>query len=365
MSQDVRALVPAASEELPSRFIQLDEDGYFKMDDLRVADLESGQNLYANLTVDASGRARTIFGSVPVFVEAFDEPIIAVDVDRGSGLRWQIQAPYEFRQDFELATLTLDEWDRFHGRTLKGVPFVFSRAAQARFFNLLDEYEDDAIIVSGTRIPTLPWLTQNPEVDRPEFWTDLYLKNETRWELGAPSHALELLVPQLKLQKSRVLVLGAGSGNDAAWFAQRGHIVTAIDFSAEAISRAQQKYGHLPTLTFKQGDIFQLPTQMNESFDLIFEHTCYCAINPERRDELMKVWRRVLVDHGHVMGVFFTMDKSDGPPYGSTEWELRSRFESKRFRSLYWTRMRDSNPRRLGLELYVYAQKIPKFAAMI
>ena len=40
-----------------------------------------------------------------------------------------------------------------------------------------------------------------------------------------------------------VLELGCGTGNDAARLAAEGYSVTAIDLSAEAIARAQARYG--------------------------------------------------------------------------------------------------------------------------
>jgi SAM-dependent methyltransferase len=41
-----------------------------------------------------------------------------------------------------------------------------------------------------------------------------------------------------------VLELGCGTGNDAGRLAREGYQVTAIDASAEAIARAQARYGH-------------------------------------------------------------------------------------------------------------------------
>ena len=354
----------AAATVQPDKFLQIDEDGYFKMGDLRVADLDIGREMMSELTIDSAGRIRTQSGTTPVFVEAFDEPFVALDVIKQPGLIWRLRMPYGFEQSFSLESLTLDEWDRFHGRTLNGVPFVFSRSTQARFFNLLDGFEDDAIFADNKWIPTVAWLANCSKVDDAEWWTKRYEENQTQWDLNAPSHVLDTLVPKLKLHRLRVLVLGCGAGHDAAWFARRGHIVTAIDFSSEGILRARKLYGDIPNLSFKQADAFQLPPAFNGSFDLIFEHTLYCAINPSRREELMSVWRRLLVDHGHVMGVFFTFDRPSGPPYGSSEWEIRARIDRKSFKPLYWTRLRDSPPSRLGFELFVYAQKSPKFTAV-
>jgi len=323
---------------------------------MRVADAEAGRRWIASVRPDGRGSFLADIGEVTALVEAFDEPYAALDVEKGPGA-WTIHVPYGHQETFLLETLTLDEWDRFHGRTERGVPFVFSRAAQERFFNLLDGFEDDAITVDGRRIETKPWLQENPDADKESWWSDLYRNNESRWELNAPSQALPALVPRLKLQRSRILIAGAGSGNDAAWFAEQGHIVTAVDFSEEAVARARAKYGHLANLKFLQADVFNLPAEMTGAFDIVFEHTLYCAITPSKRNDLVKVWRRVLSDHGYLMGVFFAFDKPFGPPFGGSEWEIRARLE-KNFRALYWTRLHDSIERRLGQELFIFAQKL-------
>ena len=344
----------------PQHFIQIDEDGYFKMETLRVSDVDAGRDWMSKVAMDDRGRALTQINNADVLIEAFDEPYVAVDVTKVTKDLWHITMPYGHSETFPLASLTTDEWDRFHGRTTRGIPFVMSRTAQSRFFNLVDEFEDDAVIVDGERYETKPWLQENPDTRNDAWWTNVYRTEEPRWELNAPSHALAKIVPRLKLQKSRILVPGAGSGNDAAWFAEQGHLVTAVDFSEEAIARAQAKYGHLSNLKFMRADVFNLPPTLRNNFDVVFEHTLYCAITPSRRNDLTKVWRQVLTEQGHLMGVFFTMDKQFGPPYGGSEWEIRSRLQ-KGFRPLYWTRLRDSMSKRLGHELFIYAQKLPVF----
>lgn len=340
-----------------TRFIQIDEEGYFKFDDIRVSDSEVGRDWLASLRMDDRGRAWCEVDGELVLVEAFDEPYVALDIEKTPNA-WKLTLPYGHTENAPLDSLTVDEWDRFHGRTERGVPFVLSRAAQARLFNSVDEFDDESFTIEGRRFETRPWLQENPDVNQSNWWSEIYrTEEEPRWDLGAPSHALAKFVPKMKLPRMRVLVPGAGTANDAAWFAEQGHIVTAVDFSEEAIARAKAKFGHLQNLKFIRADIFELPDKMPGEFDLIFEHTCYCAITPSRRAELVRAWRRLLSEKGLLMGVFFVMDKTYGPPYGSTEWEIRARL-IKNFRPLYWTRLRDSLPKRLGHELFIYAEKL-------
>jgi SAM-dependent methyltransferase len=338
------------------RYIQIDEDGDFSSEGAKITDAEAGHRLLKSVFLDERGRAKCRVDGVEVWIEAFDEPYIARTVHKSDSGPWVIQMPYEYTEPFRFESLSLDEADRFHGRTERGIPFVLSRSAQAEFFNLVDDFDDDSITVAGKKYDIGPWLKQTPAVSDSKFWNDLYCSEKAGWELNQPHGVLPAFVPKLKLSRSRVLVLGAGSGNDAAWFAQQGHIVTAVDFSHEAIARAKQKYGHLENLRFVQADVLQLPHSMDGQFDLVVEHTCYCAIDPTQRNELVRAWRRCLSDSGRLLGIFFVFEKREGPPFGGSEWEVRERLK-KGFRPLYWFRWRQSGPARLGTELVVFAEK--------
>lgn len=340
------------------KFIQIDEEGYFHFDGTRVTDADYGVDLFRGLFMDDSARCKCRMQGMEVWVEAFDAPLVAANVER-DGDAWHLSLPYGYTESFRLETLTLDEWDRFHGYADTKIPFVFSRAAQAEFFNLVDDFDDESVTVGERRYEVPTWLNPNPDSRKADFWNEIYRSEVYGWELNGPHPALPEFFPKLKRSRSRVLVLGAGSGNDAAYFAGQGHIVTAVDFSAEAIARAQKKYGHAQELRFLQADAFALPPEMNGQFDLVFEHTFYCAVDPARRNEIVKIWRRCLVDGGNLLGVFFASDKPMGPPFGGSEWELRARLK-KEFRPLYWMRLRNSPRPRMGREALIYAEKLSK-----
>lgn len=346
----------------PQRFIQIDEDGYFKMEDLRVADIQTGAEWLRALKYDpTTSQVWTHMDDQDVLVEAFDAPLVVLNITKNSGSEnssgWIATMPYGVSENFSLDSLTLDESDRFHGRTERGIPFVFSRSAQALFFNLLDDFDDDSISSDGKTYETHPWLETTTDATR-EWWSSFYAKGEGPWDLGGPHPSLARLIGTLKLQRLRFLVLGCGRGHDAAWLARAGHIVTAMDYSEDALTEARREYGNVPDLTFVQGDAFNLPTKYDGAFDIIFEHTLYCAIDPEKRNSLVKSWLRALTENGHLFAIFFASEKRKGPPYGGSEFELRARL-SKRWRTLYWKRIQDSPLRRLGSEIFVYAQKIP------
>lgn len=331
----------------------IDEEGFPLFGELRVADPEVGRELLMNLRRNDFGVFKTELEGKSYWVENFDEPLVVQSFKEDDN---SLLFPYEFEFEFLPETLTVDEWDRFHGRTRDGIPWVFSRKAQAQFFEALDEFDDDSITYQEKTYSVPPWLGPSDEVQKSQFWSQLYQNKEGKWELDAPAPALKEMLPRMKWPRSRVLVLGCGSGNDAAYFAEKGHVVTAVDFSSEALTQAKNKYGHLENIHWIQSDIFKLPREFEQSFDVIFEHTCYCAINPAQRNQLVKKWLQCLVPGGHLMGVFFVNDKAVGPPYGGLEWEVRERLR-KSFQFNFWGRWRNSSERREGSELFVFAQK--------
>ncbi|MGE0634179.1 MAG: methyltransferase domain-containing protein [Pseudobdellovibrionaceae bacterium] len=341
------------------KFIKIDEEGYFFFDEIRVTDTDVGRTLFKNLNLIESGHVVTELDGQSVIVEAFDEPFVALQIDLQNQTSF-VQMPYDYKEEFLLETLTLDEWDRFHGHTKRGIPFVLSRPAQAEFFKKLEDYDDESITWNGKKIEVKAWLPDSENVQEEKFWTGRYLSNDAPWDLKATSPALKTMLPKLKLPKSRILVLGCGTGHDAAYFAEQGHLVKAVDMSPTAIEEAKKLYGHLPNLEFTCADFFKLPADFNNSFDLVFEYTCYCAINPILRNKLVQAWKRFLDNNGHLFAVFFTMERRFAPPFGGSEWEIRQRLK-KDFQFLYWKRWRDSIPGRQGKELFVYARKLSRF----
>lgn len=331
----------------------IDEDGFPSFGELRVADPEVGRELLMNLRRNDFGVFKTELEGKVYFVENFDEPLVVQSFNGETGT---LRFPYEFDLDFLPQTMTVDEWDRFHGRTRDGIPWVFSRKAQAMFFDALEEFDDETITYNGIEYEIPEWMSATKPVDSSKFWTDLYVNKEGKWELDAPAPALKEMLPRMKWPRSRILILGCGSGNDAAYFAEKGHVVTAVDFSEEALNQARAKYGNFDNIQWVQADAFNLPKNFANSFDVVFEHTCFCAIDPELRTDLVKAWSQCLVSGGHLIGIFFVNDKPSGPPFGGLEWEIRERLK-KNYQFHFWGRWHDSVPNREGSELFVFAQK--------
>lgn len=289
-------------------------------------------------------------------VESFDAPLIAQSVLVNQG-KLIIQTRLGLYFETDPSSWCTDFDDDFHGCTVNGIPFRLSKKAQTKLFNDCDSFDDHSFTLAGITVLTKNYFEDGSELTKSDYWNNIYISEANPgWNLNQPAEAFKDMLPRVKLPKSRILVLGCGYGHDAALFAQAGHVVTGVDFSNEAISGAQKKYSHLKNLTFEKMDVFNLPHDWNHSFDVVVEHTLFCAINPEKRTDLVNVWKRLLHEEGQLMGVFFAMFKRQGPPYGATERELRHLL-LPHFQFLFWGRLRNSLPERLGKELFVLAKK--------
>lgn len=338
-------------------YLIIDERGdFFLHPDKKLTNIDMIQELERNLKLHADFSLTTCSQDEEYWVESFDHPLMITSIYLEEQ-RIFLTTKHQVTFEADAQKWSVDEWDQFNGLTTTGAPFVLSEAAQGQLFNSVESFDDEGFTVGNQYFATPPYFIDSAPVQEAQFWGQIYQTEENPgWNLNEPAEAFKDMLPRLKLPKSRILVLGCGEGHDAAFFARAGHVVTAVDFSAEAIARGRQKYGELTNLTFEKINVFDLPQDWNYSFDLVVEHTCFCAIPPDQREDLVQVYRRVLHEEGQLMGVFYTMEKRSGPPYGATEWEIRKRTKNH-FQYLFWGRLRNSIERRMGRELFVLAKK--------
>lgn len=350
----------------PDRFATVDENGWIFFENRQIEDAAEAKDFYTQLHYLPNRSLASQLMGQDVIVEAFDAALV-VQTFRFDLKNQIVQLlfNYDYSLEFKASAFTsevlpgffLDAWDRVYGETQLGIPFSFSKKAHGEFFDSLDEFDDDSVVFNGQHIEIKTLWQDEARLEGAGWWNQVYTEETTpAWNMEAPAITLKDMLPRMKLPKSRVLVLGCGDSYDAAFFAENGHKVTAVDISPHAIERSKKLFGHLSNITWVQSDLFKLPESFNNSFDLVYEYTCFCAINPILRSQLVQVWSRCLHEQGQLMATLFCMHKRSGPPFGGTEWEYRELLK-KRFKTLIWTRWRKSNPRRQGRELFILAQK--------
>ncbi|MBI4561998.1 MAG: methyltransferase domain-containing protein [Candidatus Rokubacteria bacterium] len=198
-------------------------------------------------------------------------------------------------------------------------------------------------------------------VNDPAFWETLYARGDDGWELGRPAPPLEEYLRRHRPLKGNVGVLGCGRGHDARLLTRLGYGVWGFDFADRAIGEAQSlaKQEGLE-ITFEQRDIFDLATEYQGFFDGVWEYTCFCAIDPSRRSEYVRLVRTILKPEGWLLACFYPLrEGTDGPPFPATEPEIRRLFTPD-FTLLETYVPTASVERRAALEWMVMARAHPR-----
>src|SRR5579859_1376022 len=190
-----------------------------------------------------------------------------------------------------------------------------------------------------------------PDVNKPDYWEDIYEAGRAGWDLGRPTPALHRLLESGKIPPGRLIALGAGRGHDARDFARHGFTVTAVDFAAEAVAPTE----------IVQADIFELPAELDHAFDVVLEYTCFSAINPARRAEYADVVARLIKPGGTYVALLFPLDQhTGGPPFAVSIDEVLRLFRKRKFRLRHREIPEDSIWQRSGLEaLLIYTGPRP------
>ena len=162
-------------------------------------------------------------------------------------------------------------------------------------------------------------------------WQRRYQERDTPWDKGAPAPALVKFLREGRIA-GRVLVPGCGLGHDArALAAQPGNSVVGLDLAPAAVARARELAGAEKLkgeLSFITGDFFRLPKKLQRSFDWLAEHTCFCAIEPERRGDYVRAAAAALRTHATLFAIFYLDPSSEtAPPFPVSREELTELFD--------------------------------------
>ena len=191
-----------------------------------------------------------------------------------------------------------------------------------------------------------------------EDWQRHYDENDLGWDLGQVAPPFVKLWEEGKLPLGKVLVPGCGRGHEVQFFAENGFAVTAIDFSAGAVTYLKNalKERNLEGRVLHQ-DFFSLDDTHDGVYDLVIEQTFFCAISPRQRQDYVLNVSRMLKPGGMLVGLFYHTDKQGGPPYNTTREDIETHFSEKfKIQELYKTTL--SSEQRKGKEWLGIFKKI-------
>lgn len=173
----------------------------------------------------------------------------------------------------------------------------------------------------------------------PADWEARYEQGDMPWEKGEPHPALVDLLRRQPIQGT-VLVPGCGTGHDVRALAASADSVLGLDIAPSAVATAKQ-HPEVGGESYLAGDLFALPRRLQGAFDWVFEHTCFCAIDPARRPDYARAVAEALRPGGHLFAIFYLNPEMDpgesGPPFSVTPEELDALFSPSFDLLLEWT----------------------------
>ena len=120
-------------------------------------------------------------------------------------------------------------------------------------------------------------------------WEQRYRTGDTPWEKGAPAPPLLEWIAHRGPLRGNILVPGCGSGHDVRAIASASQAaqVVGMDIAPSALDQAR-RFPVAGQETYLLANLFDLPAVLIGRFEWVFEHTCFCAIDPQQRPDY--VW---------------------------------------------------------------------------
>lgn len=159
-----------------------------------------------------------------------------------------------------------------------------------------------------------------------KYWENRWLQGQTGWDLGSIAPPLKRLADQLVNKDEKILIPGAGNGYEAEYLFQKGfNNVYVVDIADAPLRKLQTRVPDFPSSQLINCDFFDL--KLNVEFDLIVEHTFFCALDPRLRSDYAAKVFELLKPGGVLSGLMFSFPLSEqGPPFGGSKDEYLSYF---------------------------------------
>jgi len=149
-------------------------------------------------------------------------------------------------------------------------------------------------------------------------WDERYRTGNLPWDTQRHDKLLERVVTEHPVEPCAALEIGAGTGTNAIWLAQRGFRVTALDISAVAINMAAEKASREGvSVEFLTADILadKIP---GVPFGFAFGRGCFHSFpEPAERVACAEIVAKCLAEDGlwfSLIGSADGPDRETGPP---------------------------------------------------
>jgi SAM-dependent methyltransferase len=164
------------------------------------------------------------------------------------------------------------------------------------------------------------------------FFRAAYLLGFKPWDSGIPPPELVAVIEgPARLQPSKYLDLGCGTGTNCIYAAEHGWEATGVDFTPRAVAMARRKVAASGVkANILPGDVTRLgELGIGSGFGLLFDLGCYHGIPENRRDAYLQSINQVAGPGAtYLLFCFIRREGRGGPigPRGVAQGEVASRF---------------------------------------
>lgn len=146
----------------------------------------------------------------------------------------------------------------------------------------------------------------------PPSWNESYASGQMPWDTGQPEPMLVEFVTSGVVTPGPMLEIGAGTGTNAIWMADRGFDVLGVDVSPLAVERAHVKMeGRALRCRFAAWDFLVAPPP-DGPFQFVFDRGCFHVFDePGEREQFAAQVAAVLEPGGLWLSL---IGSTEGPP---------------------------------------------------
>ena len=157
-------------------------------------------------------------------------------------------------------------------------------------------------------------MSQTTDKRQQAKWEQRSVDKKTAWDRGGASPALAKMLSKIPEPPSKVLVPACGRGHEVISLAALGFNVTGVDFAPSAIHDLKHRLTRKNLIaTLIDTDLFIW--EPSESFDVIYEQTALCALNPDLWPEYARRLYQWMRPGGILVGMFMQTNRDGGPPW--------------------------------------------------
>lgn len=184
-----------------------------------------------------------------------------------------------------------------------------------------------------------------------DLWDKCWEEKAIPWDVGGVTPVIAHLAPLLP--QGRALVPGCGSGYDVLALASASRHVVGLDISDGALRIARElaaASSNAQWVEFVNADFYTWDPM--KPFDLIFDYTFFCAMEPHMRSAWAKRIAELLAPHGELLTLMFPLDDhKGGPPYAVSKEAYEEVLHPLGFKAFYCEDNRLAVDSRKGREI--------------